>query len=209
MCAIRTPKTFLIIGPIVLADASTSPYLCATHRIKNSQILKEVTEPFCNRYNRRLRISYFFSSSIFITLNVTSDWDHLGILVLTLWSVHVQMDYAATAISVPLVQQPRLDAAGIHFEQNLPFEQSVSTVAMSGDKTFTTSEVFKLLQRLIMPVLPWAGCFFDDISASLKHMQVNSYCDSDSKQRDYKSVHRNFRALLQKRAQQATLYIRF
>jgi hypothetical protein len=66
------------------------------------------------------------------------------------------MDDAATpaAISVPLIQKPWLDVAGLHSEPNLNSEQSASTGVVSGERTFTTSEVFKFLQRLmIMPDL--------------------------------------------------------
>ena len=61
------------------------------------------------------------------------------------------MDDAATpaAISGPSTKKPRLDAAGLQFEPNLHSEESASTSVVSGETTFTTSEVLKLLQRLM------------------------------------------------------------
>ena len=46
-CSKRAPYTYLIVGPIILAGASESPYLCAAHRTRNHEILQGVTQPFC------------------------------------------------------------------------------------------------------------------------------------------------------------------
>ena len=75
-CSKRAPHTYLIVGPIILAGASESPYLCATHKTKNCRILQGVTQPFCKSIKRYQTISCFYYSNMFITYKCNyTDWD--------------------------------------------------------------------------------------------------------------------------------------
>ena len=67
-CSKRAPHTYLIVGPIILAGASESPYLCAAHRARNNENLPEgLSQPFCKSHKMSLTISYFYYSNMFIT----------------------------------------------------------------------------------------------------------------------------------------------
>ena len=88
-CSKRAPHTYLIVGPIILAGASESPYLCAAHRARNNEILQGVSQPFCKSHKMSLTISYFYYSNMFITYKCNyTDWEQLGHSFLTSrWTV--------------------------------------------------------------------------------------------------------------------------